>query len=105
MVSVLFLSDRWLARLFRYLSEAPILDFRLLDLDEYNRSQAVNLKPGNLEKETYVVSRGQGCHGFLWLPAPRISGPGVLGAAVILAGIASLGVWVYGYVARHRQVH
>ena len=40
------------------------LDFRLLDLDEYNRSQAVNLKPGNLEKEMYVVSRGQACHGF-----------------------------------------
>ena len=80
------------------------LDFRLLDLDEYNRSQAVNLKPGNLEKEMYVVSRGQACGGFYGYRRLALAVPAfwVLAPWLFLPGVSSLGVWVYGYVARHR---
>jgi len=81
------------------------LDFRLLDLSEYNRSQALNLNPANLEKEMYVVSRGQAYHGFygyrlialavpvFWLFAPWLFVPLV----------SSLGASIYGFVARNRM--
>src|SRR5262249_40310069 len=80
------------------------LDFRLLDLNEYNRGQALNLEAGKLEKEMYVISRGQAYHGFygylvialalpvFWLFAPWLFMPLV----------SSLGASIYGFIARNR---
>ena len=80
------------------------LDFRLLDLNEYNRSQAVNLKPGDLEKEMYVISRGQAYCGFYGYRRLALAVPAFwpLAPWLFLPGIPSLGVSVYGYVARNR---
>jgi predicted DCC family thiol-disulfide oxidoreductase YuxK len=80
------------------------LDFRRLDLSQYNRSHNLDLAPKDLEKEMYVVFRGQAYGGFdgyrriaLALPA---SWP--LAPWLFCPGISFLGALVYGYVARHR---
>jgi hypothetical protein len=80
------------------------LDFRLLDLNDYNRSQAVNLKPGTLEKEMYVIYRGQAYCGFYGYRRLALAVPALwpLAPWLFLPGISSFGVLVYGYVARNR---
>ncbi len=81
------------------------LDFRRLDLDDYNRRLGLNLALRDLEEEMYVVFRGTAYRGFggyrclvlaipvLWPLAPWL----------FLPGISLLGASVYGRVARNRR--
>ena len=89
---------------FDLFTRLELLDFRRLDLNEYNRSHMLNLALHDLEEEMHVIFRGQAYRGFdgyrriaLALPA---SWP--LVPWLFLPGISSLGALVYGYVARHR---
>ena len=79
-------------------------DFRRLDITEFNRTHALNLKPENLEKEIYVVSRGQAFSGFHGYRAIALALPALWPVApwLFLPGISTLGQAVYGYVARRR---
>ena len=81
------------------------LDFRLLDLNEYNRTQALNLKPGNLEKEMYVISRGRAYHGFYGYRAIALALPAfwLLAPWLFLPVVSSLGASIYGFIARNRM--
>ena len=89
---------------FDLFTRLEFLDFRRLDLNEYNRSHRLNLALQDLEEEMHVIFRGQAYRGFdgyrriaLALPA---SWP--LVPWLFLPGISSLGALVYGYVARNR---
>ena len=85
-------------------SRLEFLDFRRLDLDDYNRRMGLQLSPAALEEEMAVVARGQRYYGFyayrrlalelpaFWLLAPWLFVP----------GISSLGVWAYQSVASRR---
>jgi predicted DCC family thiol-disulfide oxidoreductase YuxK len=89
---------------FDLFTRLEFLDFRRLNLKEYNRTHMLNLAPKDLQEEMYVIFRGQAYRGFygyrrialalpaLWLLVPWL----------FLPGISSLGALVYGYVARHR---
>jgi predicted DCC family thiol-disulfide oxidoreductase YuxK len=90
---------------FDLFTRLAFLDFRRLDLNEYNRDHRLNLAIPDLEGEMHVICRGQAYHGFdgyrriaLALPA---SWP--LVPWLFLPGISSLGALVYGFVARHRH--
>ena len=79
-------------------------DFRRLDLTEYNLSYALNLKPEALEKEMYVISRGQAYAGFYGYRTIALALPALWPIApwLFLPGVSALGGAVYRYVARHR---
>jgi predicted DCC family thiol-disulfide oxidoreductase YuxK len=82
-------------------------DFRSLDLTEYNRGHALNLKPEHLEKEMYVISRGQAHVGFHGYRTIALALPALwpLAPWLFLPGISTLGEAVYGFIARHRLGH
>jgi len=81
------------------------LDFRHLDLDDYNRRLGLNLALRDLEEEMYVVFRGKAYRGFggyrrialavpaFWPLAPWLFSPGIF----------FLGASVYARVARNRR--
>lgn len=80
------------------------INFRHMNLSDYNRNNKQNLKLRALEEEMYVVFRGRAYRGFygyrviaLFLPAFWPLAPWLF-----LPGISSVGVLVYGYVARNR---
>ena len=89
---------------FDLFTRLEFLDFRRLDLNDYNRRLGLNLASGDLEEEMYVIFQGKAYRGFygyrriasalpvLWPLAPWL----------FLPGISSLGELVYGYVARNR---
>jgi predicted DCC family thiol-disulfide oxidoreductase YuxK len=89
---------------FDLFTRLEFLDFRRIDLNEYNRSHMLNLARKDLEEEMYVIFRGKAYRGFygyrriasalpvLWPLAPWL----------FLPGISSLGALVYGYVAHNR---
>jgi predicted DCC family thiol-disulfide oxidoreductase YuxK len=80
-------------------------DFRQLDLADYNSSHALNLKPGDLEKEMYVVLRDRVYRGFYGYRAIALALPAVWPIApwLFLPGISSLGALAYDYIARSRM--
>ena len=80
------------------------LDFRHLDLNEYNRSHPFNVALKDLEKEMHVIVRGQAYRGFDGYRRIALALPVFwpLAPWLFLPGISSLGALVYGYVARHR---
>ena len=94
---------RLLAR-FDLFTRLEFLDFRRIDLNEYNRSHTLDLARKELEEEMNVIFQGKAYRGFygyrriasalpvLWPLAPWL----------FLPGISSLGALVYGYVARNR---
>jgi hypothetical protein len=89
---------------FDLFTRIELLDFRRLDLNEYNRRHRLTLALPDLEEEMHVVVRGQAYRGFdgyrrIALALP-VSWP--LVPWLFLPGISSLGALVYGYVARHR---
>jgi predicted DCC family thiol-disulfide oxidoreductase YuxK len=81
-----------------------LLDFRRLDLSDYNRRQKLKLASRDLEEGMHVIFQGKAYRGFygyrriasalpvLWPLAPWL----------FLPGISSLGELIYGYVARNR---
>jgi predicted DCC family thiol-disulfide oxidoreductase YuxK len=79
-------------------------DFRQLDLTQYNRSHALNLRPEDLEREMYVISRTQAYGGFYGYRTIALALPALwpLAPWLFLPGISMLGKAVYAYVARTR---
>ena len=81
------------------------LDFRSLDLDNYNRRSGLNLALRDLEEEMYVVCRGKAYRGFGGYRRIAVAVPAFWALApwLFLPGISFLGAFVYGRVARNRQ--
>jgi predicted DCC family thiol-disulfide oxidoreductase YuxK len=89
---------------FDLFNRLEFLDFRRLDLREYNRSNMLNLVERDLEKEMSVVFRGKAYRGFYGYQQITLALPALwpLAPWLFLPGISSLGALVYGYVARNR---
>jgi predicted DCC family thiol-disulfide oxidoreductase YuxK len=89
---------------FDLFTRLEFLDFRRLDLNDYNRRFGLNLVPSDLEEEMTVIFRGQAYRGFYGYRRIALAVPAfwplVLG--LFLPGVSSLAVWVYGYMARNR---
>jgi hypothetical protein len=83
---------------------ARFLDFRRLDLNDYNRRLGLNLASRDLEEEMSVIFRGQVYRGFYGYRRIALAVPAFwpLAPWLFLPGVSSLGVWVYGYVTRNR---
>lgn len=89
---------------FDLFARLEFLDFRRLDLTEYNRSHGLALTMEDLDREMYVISRGQpyiGYYGYrvlaLALPAFWLMSP-----LLYVPGVSWVGERVYGYIARNR---
>jgi predicted DCC family thiol-disulfide oxidoreductase YuxK len=80
------------------------LDFRRVDLADYNRSHKLNLKAQELAEEMYVVSRGRACRGFDGYRIIAVALPVFWPVApwLFLPGISSLGAMAYRHIARNR---
>jgi predicted DCC family thiol-disulfide oxidoreductase YuxK len=81
------------------------VDFRFLDLNEYNRTQALNLKADDLEKQMYVISSARAYRGFYGYRVIALAIPAfwLLAPWLFVPGISSLGARIYRYIARHRM--
>jgi predicted DCC family thiol-disulfide oxidoreductase YuxK len=94
---------RLLARLdlFRRLE---FLDFRCMDLEEYNGRSKLDLTRTDLEREMYVVFGGKTYRGFYAYRRIALALPLLwpLGVWLFLPGVSLVGARVYGYVARNR---
>jgi len=80
------------------------LDFRRLDLNDYNRTHKLNLTSKDLEEEMYVVSRGSAYRGFdgYRIIALALTAFWPLAPLLFLPGISWLGAVAYRYIARNR---
>src|SRR4030095_6204650 len=89
---------------FDLFTRLEFLDFRHLDLNDYNRRLGLNLAPRDLEEEMYVIFRGKADRGFYGYRRIASALPALwpLVPWLFLPGISSLGALVYGYVARNR---
>jgi predicted DCC family thiol-disulfide oxidoreductase YuxK len=85
-------------------SRLEFLDFRHMDLNDYNRRLGLNLALGDLQEEMYVIVRGRAYPGFYGYRRIALAVPAFwpLAPWLFLPGVASLGAWVYRYVARNR---
>jgi|CXWL01.1.fsa_nt_gi predicted DCC family thiol-disulfide oxidoreductase YuxK len=89
---------------FDLFARLEFLDFRRLDLAEYNRKHGLVLTIEDLDREMYVISRGRphiGYYGYrvlaLALPAFWLVSP-----LLYVPGVSWVGERVYGYIARNR---
>jgi predicted DCC family thiol-disulfide oxidoreductase YuxK len=89
---------------FDLFTRLEFLDFRRLDLNDYNRRLGLNLASRDLEEEMSVIFRGQVYRGFYGYRRIASALPALwpLAPWLFLPGLSSLGALVYGYVARHR---
>jgi predicted DCC family thiol-disulfide oxidoreductase YuxK len=89
---------------FDLFARLDFLDFRLMDLNDYNRSGKLNLTSKDLEEQMYVVSRGSAYRGFKAYRAIAFALPAFwpLAPWLFLSAISSLGALVYSFVARNR---
>ena len=85
-------------------SRLEFLDFRRLDLNEYNRSHMLKLAVEDVEEEMYVISQGKACRGFYGYRRIALVLPVFwpLVPWLFLPGISSLGALVYRLIARNR---
>jgi predicted DCC family thiol-disulfide oxidoreductase YuxK len=96
-------SVRLLSR-FDLFSRLHCLDFRSLNLTDYNRSPALHLTPQDLEAEMYVIARGRAYRGLYGYRTIALALPAFwpLAPWLFLPGISTLGASLYGYIARNR---
>jgi predicted DCC family thiol-disulfide oxidoreductase YuxK len=94
---------RLLAR-FDLFTRLDLIDFRRLNLTDYNRSHALNLTPQDLEEAMYVMARGRAYRGFYGYRALALALPAFwpLAPWLFLPGFSSLGASLYGYITRNR---
>ena len=105
MASVLFVVAPFVCSArFDLFTRLEFLDFRRLDLNDYNRSHGLNLASRDLEEEMYVIFQGKAYRGFYGYRRIALALPVLwpLAPWLFLPGISSLGELVYGYVARNR---
>jgi predicted DCC family thiol-disulfide oxidoreductase YuxK len=81
-----------------------LVDFRGVDLNEFNRSHMLELAGKELEQEMFVIFRGKAYRGFYAYRRIALAVPLLwpLAPWLFLPGISSLGKLVYGYVSRNR---
>ena len=89
---------------FDLFTRLEFLDFRRLDLNEYNRSHRFNLALKDLEKEMHVIFRGKAYRGFDGYRRIALALPVSWPLAALVISPVDLLPWcvIYGYVARHR---
>jgi len=89
---------------FDLFTRLDFVDFRRLNLTDYNRSYGLNLTPQDLEEEMYVIARGRAYRGFYGYRALALAVPAIwpLAPWLFLPGVSSLGASLYGYVAHNR---
>ena len=89
---------------FDLFARLEFLDFRRLDLGEYNRRHMLNLALHDLEEEMFVIFRGKTYRGFYAYRRIALVLPALwpLAPWLFLPGLSSLGALAYSYVARNR---
>jgi hypothetical protein len=89
---------------FDLFTRLEFLDFRRLDLAEYNRRQGLALTLEDLDREMYVISRGQAYIGYYGYRVLAWALPAFWPLIPLLyfPGISWAGEWVYGVIARNR---
>lgn len=80
------------------------VDFRRIDINEYNHSHMLDLTRKELEQEMYVIVQGKAYHGFYAYRRIALALPVLwpLAPWLFLPGISSVGELIYGFVARKR---
>jgi predicted DCC family thiol-disulfide oxidoreductase YuxK len=80
------------------------LDFRRLDLAEYNRRHQVALTIQDLDREMYVIRRGQAYIGYYGYRVLALALPAFwpLSPWLFVPGVSWIGERVYGAIARNR---
>ncbi|MDF0643617.1 MAG: DCC1-like thiol-disulfide oxidoreductase family protein [Nitrospira sp.] len=89
---------------FDLFTRLEFIDFRRLDLAEYNRRHQLALTIEDLDREMYVISRGQvyvGYYGYRVL-SRALPAFWLLSPLLYIPGVSWFGERVYGYIARHR---
>jgi predicted DCC family thiol-disulfide oxidoreductase YuxK len=91
-------------RFFDLFARLEFLDFRRMDLAEYNRRHGLALTIEDLDREMYVISRGKtyiGYYGYRVL-ASALPAFWPLSPLLFFPGVTWVGERVYGYIARNR---
>jgi len=91
-------------RVFDLFARLDCLDFRRLDLAEYNRRHTFALTIEDLDREMYVISRGQASVGYYGYRVLAAALPAFwpLCPWLFLPGVSWVGERVYGVIARNR---
>jgi predicted DCC family thiol-disulfide oxidoreductase YuxK len=86
-------------------SRLEFLDFRRLDLNEYNRRHSLNLAVKDVEEEMYVISQRKACRGFYGYRRVALALPPLWPVVpwLFLPGVSLLGAIAYRFIARNRQ--
>lgn len=89
---------------FDLFARLEFLDFRRLDLAEYNLRHKLALTIQDLDREMYVISRGQAYIGYYGYQVLALALPAFwpLSPLLFLPGVSWVGERVYGYIARNR---
>ena len=89
---------------FDLLARLEFLDFRRMDLAEYNRRHGLALTLDDLDREMYVVSRGQAYVGYYGYRVVAMAIPAFWPLIPLLyfPGVSWVGERVYGAIARNR---
>jgi predicted DCC family thiol-disulfide oxidoreductase YuxK len=89
---------------FDLLARLEFLDFRRTDLAEYNRRHGLALTLDDLDREMYVVSRGQAYVGYYGYRVVAMAVPAFWPLIPLLyfPGVSWVGERVYGAIARNR---
>ena len=80
------------------------VDFRRVDLPQLNREYGLSLTPVDLERDMYLIDRGRIFPGFFAYRRMALALPAfwLLAPWLFLPGVTSLGLRVYGVIARNR---
>ena len=91
-------------RFFDLFTRLECLDFRRLDLAEYNRRQKFALTIQDLDREMYVISGGEAYIGYYGYRVLALALPALwpLSPLLFLPGVSWVGERVYGSIARNR---
>jgi len=89
---------------FDLFARLEFLNFRRLDLAEYNLRHKLALTIEDLDREMYVISRGQAYIGYYGYRVLAVALPAFwsLSPLLFLPGVSWVGERVYGYIARNR---
>ena len=89
---------------FDLFARLEFLDFRRLDLAEYNLRNKLALTIQDLDREMYVISRGQAYIGYYGYRVLALALPAFwpLSLLLFMPGVSWVGERVYGYIARNR---
>jgi predicted DCC family thiol-disulfide oxidoreductase YuxK len=91
-------------RFFDLFTRLEFLDFRRLDLADYNRRHELALTIQDLDREMYVISRGQAHIGYYGYRVLALALPAFwpLWPLLFFPGVSWVGERVYGYIAHNR---